>query len=424
MSVFTSVSDNVFSVSQSQVFDESQGRIFNEKQDQIFNENNSQFYNNYYSSCDLRQNTIKSNLNDEITFSFMEKERIEFPKGKQKEFIAYAKKLSGKSWRKAAELSEINYNTFQNYWKENTRLSKKDFEKVCAILNLDCDTILAEFGGRNINYVPNFSVRKNGAEAGIKLFSSKIVLLAPNISYPNKSLLLDCKKTEFSRIDLKKDIFLPEKVTPLLAEETGCNLGDGFLSSRKYEYRLKGNKNNEKEYYEKTVRPMFKELYNLNLNIKMYETTIGFELYSKAICEFKNKVLGIQRGPKRDICVPEVFKVNDLEILCALLRGLFDTDGNIYFRAKGENKNYYPVVTVTTSCRRLAKDVYEIMQMLGFKPRFYESKKLTKKVPNKNFSVRLNGYKNFELYKKFIGTKQPKNINKIERWEKNFPNFC
>ena len=348
----------------------------------------------------------------------MEKERIQFPKGKQKEFIAEAKKLSKMSWKRAGNTFGINNNTFQTYWKEKTRLSTKDFEKICLTLKLNSVEIMTSFDAKPLFLDPsgpNCGGTKN-------LWRIKTQLPQENITYKNENTALDCSKVCSSRRDIEKGVTLPKNITPLLAEEIGTSIGDGFISNRKYEYRLKGNKNDEKGYYEGVVKPMFKELYNLDLTIKEYEATIGFETYSQALWEFKTKVIGLPKAPKKTIRIPETLKVNNKEILCSLMRGLFDTDGSIYFRSQGKNKAYYPVITFTTISNGLADDIAEILKMLGFNPKVFNGRKITLRCPSPKYTVILNGYSNFELYKKLINTRQPKNICKLKAWEKKFGN--
>lgn len=120
------------------------------------------------------------------------------------------------------------------------------------------------------------------------------------------------------------------------------------------------------------------------------------------------------------IRIPENLKVNNKEILCSLLRGLFDTDGSIYFRSQGTNESSYPVISFTSISKELVMDMFEILKMLGFKPNVYLSSKITARVPNERYAVVLYGYANFELYKKLISTRQPKNINKLKVWEEKF----
>jgi len=366
---------------------------------------------------DARQNTLEELLIEENNFFSMEKERIQFLKGKQKEFILEAKKIAGKSWATAGEFFSINNNTFQSYWKERTRLSKKDFEKICFVLKLNQSEILEKYQGKEYFW----DYKKQIVEVGFANFGriKKLTKLI-ELTFSNNYLVLNCSVINFSRIDIEKKIILPKEITPLLAEEIGLSIGDGYISNKKFEYRLKGNKNDEKEYYNNYVKPMFKELYNIDLNISEYDSTVGFEIYSKALWEFKTKVIGLPIAPKNTIRIPAVLKVNNKEILCSLLRGLFDTDGNIYFRSQGANKSYYPVISFTTISKILADDLIEILKMLGFKPNLYLDSKIKKKNPNPRYVVVLCGYANFELYKKLINTKQPKNIYKLKTWEEKF----
>ncbi len=347
----------------------------------------------------------------------MEKERIQFPKGKQKEFIADAKKSFGTSWKKAGDQFGINNNTFQTYWKEKTRVSKSDFAKICQVLQVNLNTLLEKYGARVIiwNYPAQITC------VGYKNFKKvKTKISGYLCSYANNEVAFDVSKIKFSKRDCEKQIKLPKEITPLLAEEIGLSIGDGVISGKKFEYRLKGNKLDEKDYYTTFIKPMFKELYNLELNIKEYESTVGFEVYSQALWEFKTKIIGLPTAPKKTIRIPNCLKVNDKEVVCALIRGLLDTDGSIYFRSQGRNKKYYPVISFATISRGLASDVKEILGVIGFRPRLYSTNKITISRPNPCFTVVLYGYSNFELYKKLINTRQPKNITKLKTWGDKF----
>lgn len=341
----------------------------------------------------------------------MEKERIQFPKNQQKKFIKDAKLLSKTSWRKLGEFFNMPYNTIRTYLNEITRISFKDFEKICKKLLLDQKTVLKKHNAKKVEWTPVDSL-KDAVFVGYK----RTILKPVRIKYSEKNLELDTTNVDFSGYDVKRNIILPEKITPELAEEIGMHLGDGFLSAKRYEYRLKGNKNNEQEYYKVNVKPIFKKLYNINLPLKEYTKSYGFELRSKGIWEFKTKILNITTGKKENIRVPEKLKVNDTEILCSLLRGYFDTDGSIFFKSQNKNQSYYPHVSIVSVSKKLIKDTYDILVMLGFNPKLYkDSNKLI---------IMLYGYENFSRYLKIIGTKQPKNIKKIEEWKKRNPKIA
>ncbi len=157
---------------------------------------------------------------------------------------------------------------------------------------------------------------------------------------------------------------------------------------------------------------MYKNLYNLDVNIRDYSDTIGFEISSRALWLFKVNVLGIKPGRKDHLFIPEIVKVNDLEILTAFLRGFFDTDGCVSFLAKYGKKNYYPVISLTQKSSKIIGDVAEILKMLGFNPHIYFHRN--------EHTVVLNGYSQLAHFENLIGWNSPKHLNKVSLWKKSF----
>jgi len=234
-----------------------------------------------------------------------------------------------------------------------------------------------------------------------------------NITYDNINKELDLSPIDYSRRDLIKKIKFPTKLTPELAEEIGMHFGDGFLSNKRYTYRLKGNINDEKEYYIHYIKPLFKKLYNLDINLKEFGSVYGFEIYSQALCNFKTKVLGIRAGDKLDLYIPEKLKVNNKEILCSFLRGLFDTDGCLTFHTRYGYKKYYPVIELSLYSKKVILEVFDILKMLGFKPGLYKDRNKLK--------IKINGIKSFKRYEELIGWSSQKNLNKVNYWKNRYP---
>ncbi len=230
----------------------------------------------------------------------------------------------------------------------------------------------------------------------------------------------DNSDIKYSKSDLIKKTKIPKEMTLDLAYETGLSIGDGCIPKRKYSYRLKGNKNDEKEFYSNIVKPLYKKVYNLEVKLKEYDSAYGFEIYSMAIKEFKVKKLGLSEGSKKEIKVPYSIKNGSSIIKCSFIKGYFDTDGSIAFLSKYNRKNYYPTITAVTISEILAQDIFELLNELGFTPNLWKFTKTNSRKPNTQFSIRLNGYKNFRLYRNIIGTKQKKNIDKINKWEAKY----
>ncbi len=230
-----------------------------------------------------------------------------------------------------------------------------------------------------------------------------------------ENITLNNEKIKFSSIDKRKGITFPDQMTTELAEEIGIHLGDGFLSSNKADYRVKGHKIDEKDYYDKFIGPLMKRIYNLDVNIKNYSDTYGFEVYSQALSSFKINVLKIKPGRKDDIKVPEIILNGDINIITAFLRGIFDTDCNLNFASKYGYKSYYPNISIYQSSEYLIKDLKYLLDLLSLRPSIYKDKRY------KGFTISLYGYNRFLRYIQLIGFNNEKHLKKVRKWKVMYP---
>lgn len=217
--------------------------------------------------------------------------------------------------------------------------------------------------------------------------------------FTNKEIFLDSNVIRYSANDLKKKIIFPKKITPELAEEIGAHLGDGCLSKNRNYFSIKTNK--KEEGYMKYLFKLYKKLYNLDLKMMRLSSVVGFEIYSKALCEFKNKVLGMPYGEKiHRIEIPKaILESKNKEVYFALMKGLFDTDGCISIIKK--NNKEYPVISLSIKSEKLISQVAEMLRKLGYIPF------------SKRYNIALNGVVMFKKWAKEIGSNNPKNTNKL-----------
>ena len=336
----------------------------------------------------------------------MEK-RVKFIKGQQKEFLLNSRKELDLTWFEFA--NEFNIKTLEkSYRYEFCSLPLETFSKILKLKSIRIKDL--------IGFSFKIEKRNEYGVIGRRVLGEKRIKLKPmKITYKNRKSSLQISSLNLSAFDLKKSIKLPEMLTSDLAEEIGIHLGDGFLSDKKYEYRLKGNKD-EMDYYNFFIRNLYKNLFNLNVNVKEYETTYGFEIYSKGIWEFKTKLLKIPPGKKNDISVPNIVKVNDINILSSFIRGIFDTDGCVRFKSTYGFEKHYPVIEMAMLPKKLVFGILEILNMLGFEPYLYQDKK-------GYWHIVLNGYERIERYSKLIGWNNPKHLKKVTSWKENYPNL-
>ena len=221
--------------------------------------------------------------------------------------------------------------------------------------------------------------------------------------FENKQILLDSKNVQFSNNDVKKMIKLPNKVTKELSEEIGIHLGDGCMSFNRNYFSVKTNKKEEK-YVTEFLIPLYKKLYNIELKLMQLKSVSGFEICSKAICEFKNKSLGLPYGEKiNKIKIPkEVIETKNKKLYCSLIRGLFDTDGCLYISNK--NNKSYPVISITIKSEELIQQVEDMLRKMGYLA-----------YSNKKSYIALNGPVMLKKWIKEIGSNNPKNIEKLKQ---------
>ena len=331
--------------------------------------------------------------------------RVFFSKGNQKKFVKYLKSKSSLGWNELAEKLRVNESTLsKSYGFELSSIPYEVFKVMINLIDEKEANILKRYNAK-VEDELIFVGRKVLGEQKKKFDEIKI-------SFPTKNLGLNTSKVNYSLVDKKKNIKLPDKITPELAEEIGIHYGDGFLSAKRYDYRLKGNPYDEKEYYQKYIRPLFKKLYNLSVNLKDFKTSYGFEITSKAMWEFKTGVIGIRPGNKENVAFPDALKVNDIQILTSFLRGLFDTDGSLYFKSRYGYEKYYPEIKLELFSKNLILEVGKILKMLGFNPNIYLRKNVG--------IISLNGIGALKRWEKMIGWSSQKNLNKLNNWKNRY----
>lgn len=216
--------------------------------------------------------------------------------------------------------------------------------------------------------------------------------------FKNVEIEFDTKEVNFSHADVRKKIKLPKSMSPALAEEIGAHLGDGCLSYNRNYFSIKSDKK-EEGYFTGFLFKVYKELFNLDLRLMHTPNVCGFEICSKALAEFKNKVIGLPYGEKVErIKVPEaVLNTKNKEIYRVFLRGLFDTDGSVCLV-----KINYPVIGITIKSQSLISEVKDMLKKLGFM------------CSGDKWNIHLNGTSMLNKWIKEIGSNNPKNIKRLQ----------
>lgn len=232
-----------------------------------------------------------------------------------------------------------------------------------------------------------------------RVLQSKKLELENSSYFTNEKIHFDLRNVRFSTFDKLKNIRLPGEMSEALAEEIGVHTGDGCLSYNKNYFSVKCNKKEEK-YFTDYLFKLYKNIYNLDLKLMKMQSVSGFEIYSKAICEFKNKVIGLPYGEKvGKLNIPKsIIKTKNKKIYYSFIRGLFDTDGCVYLRYKR-----YPIISITIKSKKLINQLQDMFKKLGFIPSVYK------------WTITLNGPTMLNKWVKEIYSSNPKNIHKLKK---------
>jgi len=217
-------------------------------------------------------------------------------------------------------------------------------------------------------------------------------------------------------------------LTPDLAEACGIHAGDGYM-------RLKGGGGGEvdisghleeKDYYDSYVIPLFNKIFNLDIKGKKFTRgSYGFLSCKKEVRDSLIN-LGFPPGKKSKIVrIPKIIlESKDIKNYGAFLRGLFDTDGNLYFRKSyvGTNEfnkghNHYPVIHITTISRFLAEDLIKMLHEMDilFYYYMYDPKN---KNENRTYILTINGVDGLNKWVELVGIKNSVKLTRYLVWKK------
>ncbi len=117
--------------------------------------------------------------------------------------------------------------------------------------------------------------------------------------------------------------------------------------------------------------------------------------------------LGMKGGKKaRTVVIPQKIVDMGWNYSKYTVRGIFDTDGTVFFSKKTYSNPIYPTVEICTYSNNLANQLAELLKMHGFRARKRGSQ-------NRGFYVALYGNKMLEKWINEIGSSNERHINRL-----------
>jgi len=212
-----------------------------------------------------------------------------------------------------------------------------------------------------------------------------------------------------------------------LCELMGIIIGDGCISvnNRYSEIAIAGDINEEQEYYDTHIIPLFNSCLGIPIMGKEFKGkaypsvgTYGIYVFNKPIVDFLLS-LGLKSGSKINVQIPK-WILRDKAYTRAFLRGLFDTDGSVYFQknySAKKSKHIAHRISLGSTSKPLVEQVKQVLETLGFHPM---TKKPYRGRRDKNtvYGLVIHRKADFQRWLTEIGFSSPKHQTKIEVWKK------
>lgn len=154
----------------------------------------------------------------------------------------------------------------------------------------------------------------------------------------------------------------------------GALLGDGWISVLKnkkynkihYFFGMSGHVIEDKAYLLR-IRSIVRKLFHREgyLKYKSKEKAMEFIFGHKELISLFDKELGFPIGLKHNLKIYEGFL--DWETVKYVLRGLFDTDGSLYFDKDKRYREPYPIFEISTYSEKMNSQLVEILRCQGFR---------------------------------------------------------
>lgn len=209
-----------------------------------------------------------------------------------------------------------------------------------------------------------------------------------------------------------------EKNNAKVAEILGAFTGDGWIQSDEKTFYICGHSVDDKIYYDEYLGPLFsKQFISVNPRMFRYWRVYGISTCNRAVIK-RLLNLGFQKGKKcYTATIPEWIKDGDISLQIAFLRGLFDTDGGVWFEKTTVNDIIQIGISIASCSETLINQSGIILSDLGIDFKFRKRLNLSKTRNNSPcFELRVRRKKEVHKWFKIIGTHNPKYQRKYDFW--------
>lgn len=201
---------------------------------------------------------------------------------------------------------------------------------------------------------------------------------------------------------------LDNELSPNLCEFIGALIGDGFIGTHTGQVQLTGDATLDREYYLNYIIPLCNDLFSYTPRIYIQKNTMRARIYSTALKRYLSTYLQFPIGEKsHTITIPELIMNGPDECRKAVLRGMFDTDGGLFFDQRPTYDKPYVRIGYTSVSRRLISQASDLLSA-------YEIPHgVSHRRDRGSWRIQINGEENVKRFVRTIGFSNPRHKKKV-----------
>jgi intein/homing endonuclease len=191
-----------------------------------------------------------------------------------------------------------------------------------------------------------------------------------------------------------------------MAELIGATLGDGNIYDKRPTYvEYCGNPLTDAYYFEHVLLPIVHSETNKFPKLFVRDLGLRFRIYSKSFVEWL-KEKGIPAGEAKGMAKAPEFIRSNRRMMTSCVRGVYDTDGSVYFDMRPAYAAPYPRIELHMKNVDLVRQVSNFFQDIGIAHGFVKSKN----------SIQTAGVDALGDFLKLVGFSNIHHINRISKY--------
>ena len=232
------------------------------------------------------------------------------------------------------------------------------------------------------------------------------------------------KKLLAQSLEHFKAVDLNMPLSEELCELLGAIIGDGCIDSfrdkngkSKYRVFLTGHSVLDKHYLSEYQATIGKEIFDANpmVYFRKNKQAMTLNFFSKPVFTLLTERFGFPAGAKTfTVKIPEEIMNSEDRLIFATIRGIFDTDGCIFFDKRKKYNRPYPRLNIETVSRPLFEQLEKFL-------RKHFSVYAGKRGRTNTFFIELYGHQELEKWMELIGFSNQKHLNRLAKGVKEKP---